>query len=287
MKKLKQHTCCFCAFHNIFVLGKPKTINRVGKTNSIFMKKILFTILAFTIALLQVNAHTAIVACLKMNPNNCFDVILSGNLDCDALIDGNNNNPNSDYNIVACWHPANPIVGGNNEYALESGDGYEIVSTSNGVFFKNTITNQIYPLITSIIIDAMDPNYAKFLDVQDDIIIIFNSTNPFIENRNVSQPRPEMEMLSLKTLKEKTSLQAQLFPNPTIGEFYLQLDSPESEGEVFTIQIFDITGREVMSGITYLGTNQYNVDALNEGTYIYTINSSVKGRITSGYVILQ
>lgn len=78
-----------------------------------------------------------------------------------------------------------------------------------------------------------------------------------------------------------------LFPNPTTSKITLSMD--EAEAGKYAFQIFDITGKEVMSSVESFDdafSKNINVENLESGEYFLTINKG-KSSITKAFIIAK
>lgn len=78
-----------------------------------------------------------------------------------------------------------------------------------------------------------------------------------------------------------------LFPNPTTSKITLSMD--EAEAGKYGFQIFDITGKEVMSSVENFDngfSKTINVENLESGEYFFNLNNG-KNSITKAFVIAK
>lgn len=78
-----------------------------------------------------------------------------------------------------------------------------------------------------------------------------------------------------------------LFPNPTTSKITLSMD--EAEAGKYGFQIFDITGKEVMSSVENFDngfSKTMNVEILESGEYFLNLNNG-KNSITKAFVIAK
>ena len=73
----------------------------------------------------------------------------------------------------------------------------------------------------------------------------------------------------------------QIFPNPTIGSFRLKF--PDGDNKVFRWELFESSGRKILSGLGAGHTTDIDISAAPEGSYLIRIFR--KGSITNNRVI--
>ncbi len=231
-------------------------------------------------------SYTAIVACAKINPNNCWDVILPQNIDCEQLANDADNDPDIGWFVSDCWHFLNAQDPDFVAIAthFSAGDGYKIITEFDEVKFVNLNTNIKFTLIASEEISSLIEGTAKFLQVQNGVVVIYNDLNPFYQDRAATSVQPKLQMIQISDLLDKTTIKPSLYPNPATENLNIYI--PKSNYETnsnFSFELIDVTGRIVFLGQVIIGKNQILLTDVPSGSFIYRIYSDKYGVIGTGY----
>ncbi|MCB0659378.1 MAG: T9SS type A sorting domain-containing protein, partial [Saprospiraceae bacterium] len=140
-----------------------------------------------------------------------------------------------------------------------------------------------------------DDKSEDWIDIRSNIIVgdtlvllgTYNVGEPLLLNSTSFLMAFDMQMLregSIVNLKEivREQMQNTLFPNPTTGQFTLQI--PDIKGNAF-LQIYNVNGKSVSDEKTVLsGNNDFDITDLPSGTYIYKVYQGNKN-LGSGKIV--
>jgi hypothetical protein len=85
------------------------------------------------------------------------------------------------------------------------------------------------------------------------------------------------------SVQELEAIHHSIFPVPAQDKFTV---SVSDNADDYRFDLFDVTGRLVLSTVLGAGANAIDVSALGRGHHVYAISSSA-GRASGGTVILQ
>ncbi len=107
------------------------------------------------------------------------------------------------------------------------------------------------------------------------------------EENDLSESESQVSYVSYGSVDEvleENIVSATVYPNPTSSYIHFKIDSKVNKEEAFTVQIFDSSGRLVMSEITHRNNAPLNVQNLPSGVYIYRLKSRGSEMINGQFI---
>ena len=196
----------------------------------------------------------------------------------------------------------NVWVGGFSGLLKYDGSNWDFIDNADLGLPSNTHYYDIYPVGDYLWIGTSD-GFLKFNTTTNQIEMVFNSTNSPLEENGVYAIERDSEgvfwmgtsigvvrfdedaVVATNTTYSNNDIQ--VYPNPTSGSVYVEIDVNESDLSSYRIEIFDLTGRKVFNKIVDESANTSRVDLSSLSKGCYSMNIYVNQSMTVKKVIVH